>query len=54
MSTRPYVNKDLVARALKMSRRDAARRAEPEQFYDNGIVKELDDSGFINAVFGRR
>jgi NitT/TauT family transport system substrate-binding protein len=54
MPTRPYVNKDLVARALKMSRRDAARRAEPEQFYDNGIVKELDDSGFINAVFGRR
>jgi ABC-type nitrate/sulfonate/bicarbonate transport system substrate-binding protein len=54
MSTRPYVNKDLVARALKMSRRDAARRAEPEQFYDNGIVKELDDSDFINALFGKR
>ena len=54
MPTRPYVNRDLVARALKMSRRDAARRAEPEQFYDNGLVKELDDSGFINALFGKR
>ena len=54
MPTRPYVNRDLVARALKMSRRDAARRAEPEQFYDNGLVKELDDSGFISALFGKR
>jgi len=52
--TRPYVNKEIVARALKMSRRDAARRAEPEHFYDNGFVKELDDSGFISALFGKR
>ena len=52
--TRPYVNREIVARALKMSRRDAARRAEPEHFYDNGFVKELDDSGFISALFGKR
>ena len=52
--TRPYVNKEIVARALKMSRRDAARRAEPEHFYDNGFIRELDDSGFIGALFGKR
>ncbi len=51
---RPYVNKEIVARALKMSRRDAARRAEPEQFYDNSLIKELDDSGFIGALLGKR
>jgi len=37
-----------------MSRRDAARRAEPEQFYDNSLIKELEDSGFIGALFGKR
>ena len=51
---RPYVNKEIVARALKLSRRDAARRAEPEHFYDNGFIRELDDSGFIGALFGKR
>ena len=54
MPARPYVNKELVARALRMSRRDAARRAEPEQFYDNSLVKELDDSGFIGALSGKQ
>jgi len=54
MPLRPYVNKEIVARALKISRRDAARRAEPEQFYDNSLIKELDDFGFIGALLGKR
>jgi len=29
-------------------------RAEPEPFYDNSLIKELDDSGFIGALFGKR
>ena len=53
MPTRPYVNREIIARALQMSKREPARRAEPERFYDNGYVKELDDSSFLNAVFGR-
>ena len=54
MPPRPYVNREIVARALKMSRRDSARRAEPEQFYDNSLINELEDSGFIGALFGKR
>jgi ABC-type nitrate/sulfonate/bicarbonate transport system substrate-binding protein len=54
MPARPYVNKEIVGRALKMSRRDAARRADAEQFYDNSLIKELDDSGFISALLGKR
>ena len=54
MPPRPYINREIVARALKTSRRDAARRAEPEHFYDNSLIKELDDSGFIGALFGKR
>ena len=52
--TRPYVSRELVARALKTSRREAARRAEAEQFYDNSLIKELDDSGFIATVLAKR
>jgi hypothetical protein len=44
----------MVARALKTSKREAARRAEPEQFYDNSLIKELDDSGFIGELTSKR
>ena len=53
MPTRPYVNREIIVRALKMSKRENARRAEPEKFYDNSYVKELDDSGFLSALFGK-
>ena len=54
MPMRPYVSKDMVARALQTSKREAARRAEPEQFYDNSLIKELDDSGFIAGLTSKR
>jgi ABC-type nitrate/sulfonate/bicarbonate transport system substrate-binding protein len=30
---------------------EAARGADPEQFYDNRFVKELDDAGFFKALY---
>lgn len=54
MPMRPYVSREMVAQALKISKRENARRAEPEQFYDNSLLKELDDGGFIAGVFGKR
>jgi NitT/TauT family transport system substrate-binding protein len=30
---------------------DAARGADPEQFYDNHFVRELDDAGFFKALY---
>ena len=50
--TRPYVKREIIEKALKLSRREAARQADPEKFYDNSFVKALDDSGFIAALFG--
>jgi hypothetical protein len=50
--TRPYVKKEIVEKALKMSKNEAARRADPEKFYDNSFVKALDDSGFLANLFG--
>ena len=28
--------------------------ADPEKFYDNTIVKELETSGFIASLFGKK
>ena len=36
-----------------LCRSAGAGRAEPQQFYDNSLIKELDDSGFIGALFGK-
>jgi hypothetical protein len=32
-------------------RSPAARAARPEQFVDNSLVKELDDSGYFDALY---
>jgi NitT/TauT family transport system substrate-binding protein len=50
--TRPYVKRELIEKALKLSRREGARGADPEKFYDNSFVKALDDEGFLKALFG--
>lgn len=50
--TRPYVKRELIEKALKLSRREGARSADPEKFYDNSFVKALDDEGFMKALFG--
>jgi NitT/TauT family transport system substrate-binding protein len=52
MPTRPYVKKEIVEKALKMSRNEAARRADAEKLYDNSFVKTLDDAGFMKSLFG--
>jgi NitT/TauT family transport system substrate-binding protein len=50
--TRPYVKRELIEKALRLSRREGARAADPEKFYDNSFVKTLDDEGFIRNLFG--
>lgn len=50
--TRPYVSREIIEKALKLSKREGARQADPDKFYDNSFVKALDDSGFITALFG--
>ena len=50
---RPYVKKEIVEAALKLSKREAARNADVEKFYDNSVVKEIEASGFIASLFGK-
>lgn len=53
MPTRPYVKEEIVAKALRMSRNEAARQADATKLYDNRFVKTLDDAGFMTALFGK-
>jgi hypothetical protein len=34
-------------------RRPDAKRAKPEQFYDNALVQELTKEGFFKSVWGK-
>jgi hypothetical protein len=31
-----------------------AAGADPKDFFDNRLLKEVEDSGFINELYGRR
>ena len=50
---RPYVKREIVEAALKLSKRETARSADLEKFYDNSIVREIEASGFIASLFGK-
>ena len=51
---KPYVKKEIIEAALKLSKRENVRLADAEKFYDNGMVKELEASGFIASLFGKK
>jgi hypothetical protein len=45
----PYIPREGIVETLKLSTVPEAKKANPDQFIDNSVVKELDDAGF----FGR-
>lgn len=53
---RPYPSLDAVKEALaELGEKDSkARAAKPEDFVNLGIIRELDDSGFIEALYRKR
>ncbi len=49
----PYVKREIIEASLKLSKRENARGADLDKFYDNSFVKELDASGFLTSLFGK-
>jgi hypothetical protein len=49
----PYTSSSAVQLALEelAITDETARTADPEQFYDNRFVRELDDAGFFKALY---
>jgi len=39
---------------LSLSDHSKAPQADPKDFFDNGSLKELEDSGFVKKLYSRR
>jgi NitT/TauT family transport system substrate-binding protein len=46
----PYIPREGIVETLKLSTVPEARKANPDQFIDNSVVKELDDAGFFRQI----
>ncbi|HWH79704.1 MAG TPA: ABC transporter substrate-binding protein [Candidatus Binatus sp.] len=50
----PYMNEEQIRSILAVADHPKAAGADPKEFFDNRFLKEIDDSGFINELYGRR
>jgi hypothetical protein len=48
----PYVAEDYIKSVLAVSDHPKAAGANPEGFFDNRYLKELEDSGFVQELYG--
>ena len=49
----PYMNEDFIRSVLSVSDHPKASTADPKDFFDNRFLKELEDSGFIQEIYGK-
>src|SRR6185437_1307818 len=47
----PYMPDEAIRTVLSLSDNPKAATAEPKDFYDNSLLKELDDSGFVKELY---
>jgi NitT/TauT family transport system substrate-binding protein len=50
----PYVTEEYIKSVLAVSDNPKAAGADPKEFFDNRFVKELEESGFVQELYGRR
>ena len=50
----PDFTDDNIRAVLSVADHPKAASADPNVFYDNRFLKELEDSGFIKELYGRR
>lgn len=50
----PYVAEDYIKSVLAVSDHPKAAGANPADFFDNRFLKEIEDSGFVQELYGRR
>ena len=47
----PYMPDEAIRTVLSLSDNPKAATANPKDFYDNSLLKELDDSGFVKELY---
>jgi NitT/TauT family transport system substrate-binding protein len=50
----PYVSADYIKSVIAVSDNPKAAGANPQDFFDNRFLKEIEDSGFVQELYGRR
>ncbi len=50
----PYMPEEAVRTVLSLSDHPKAAHADPKDFFDNHLLKELEDSGFVKELYSRR
>lgn len=50
----PYVTEDYIKSVLAVSDNPKAAGANPKDFFDSRFLKEIEDSGFVEELYGRR
>ncbi len=51
MPRKPYPNVEGIKKAMEVYDSHEMRQHKPEDFYDDSIVRELDESGFIDSLY---
>ena len=49
----PYVTEDNLRAVLSVADHPKAAIADPKEFFDNRFLKELEESGFIQELYGK-
>ena len=50
----PYMPEEAIRSVLSVSDHPKAAQADPKDFFDNRILKELEDTGFVKELYSRR
>lgn len=50
----PYLNDDIIRSVLSVTDHPKAAAADPREFYDNRFLKELEETGFVKELYGRK
>jgi NitT/TauT family transport system substrate-binding protein len=50
----PYVTEDYIKAVLAISDHPKAGGANPKDFFDSRFLKEIEESGFVQELYGRR
>ncbi len=50
----PYLNDEIIRSVLSVTDHPKAATADPRDFYDNRFLKELEESGFVQEVYGKK
>ena len=50
----PYMTEEQIVSILAVADHPKAAAADPKEFFDNRFMKEIEDSGFIQELYGKR